>query len=135
MENKSKSRAASGAENIKIEKLKDSKTEYDKSIKVILLGDSNVGKSSIIDRLKSNTFKASPSTTITLEHHNLIIKINSFILRMQIWDTAGQEKFDAIASTYYKSTDVVLFVYSIDSMNSFERINEWAKQVDDNILP
>ena len=133
MENKSKSRAASGAENIKIEKLKDSKTEYDKSIKVILLGDSNVGKSSIIDRLKSNTFKASPSTTITLEHHNLIIKINSFILRMQIWDTAGQEKFDAIASTYYKSTDVVLFVYSIDSMNSFERINEWAKQVDDNI--
>ena len=133
MENKSKSRAASGAENIKIEKLKDSKTEYDKSIKVILLGDSNVGKSSIIDRLKSNTFKASPSTTITLEHHNLIIKINSFILRMQIWDTAGQEKFDAIASTYYKSTDVVLFVYSINSMNSFERINEWAKQVDDNI--
>ena len=65
--------------------------------------------------------------------NNLIIKINSFILRMQIWDTAGQEKFDAIASTYYKSTDVVLLVYSIDSMNSFERINEWAKQVDDNI--
>ena len=133
MENKSKSRAASGAENIKIEKLKDSKTEYDKSIKVILLGDSNVGKSSIIDRLKSNTFKASPSTTITLEHHNLIIKINSFILRMQIWDTAGQEKFDAIASTYYKSTDVVLFVYSIDSMNSFESLKYWYENVKEKL--
>ena len=132
MENKSKSRAASGAENIKIEKLKDSKTEYDKSIKVILLGDSNVGKSSIIDRLKSNTFKASPSTTITLEHHNLIIKINSFILRMQIWDTAGQEKFDAIASTYYKSADVVIFVYSINIRDSFDRVSQWSKQVDEN---
>ena len=121
-------------EIIKIERIKDSKSEYDKSIKVILLGDSNVGKTSIIDRLISNTFNINQPATVGLEHHNLMIKINSFVLRMQIWDTAGQEKFDSIANTYYKSTDVIIFVYAINLKNSFERIVEWAKQVEDNTL-
>ena len=119
-------------EPIKIEKIKDSGNNYDKSIKVILLGDSSVGKSSIIERLKSDSFNNNQSATISLEHHNLIIKINSFIVRMQIWDTAGQEKFDAIASTYYKSADVVIFVYSINIRDSFDRVSQWSKQVDEN---
>ena len=119
-------------DNIKIEKIKDSGNNYDKSIKVILLGDSSVGKSSIIERLKSDSFNSNQSATIGLEHHNLIIKINSSIVRMQIWDTAGQEKFDAIASTYYKSADVVIFVYSINIRDSFDRISQWSKQVDEN---
>jgi len=119
-------------EPIKIERLKDSGNNYDKSIKVILLGDSSVGKSSIIERLKSDSFNSNQSATISLEHHNLIIKINSSIVRMQIWDTAGQEKFDAIASTYYKSADVVIFVYSINMRDSFDRVSQWANQVDEN---
>ena len=117
---------------LKIEKIKNSGNNYDKSIKVILLGDSSVGKSSIIERLKSDSFNNNQSATISLEHHNLIIKINSFIVRMQIWDTAGQEKFDAIASTYYKSADVVIFVYSINIRDSFDRVSQWSKQVDEN---
>ena len=132
MERKSKSRVGSVLAPVKIEKLSDSRNDYDKSIKVILLGDSGVGKSSLIDRLKSNSFNVNQPATVGLEHHNLIIKINSSIVRMQIWDTAGQEKFDAIASTYYKSTDVVIFVYSINFRDSFERVAQWAKQVDEN---
>ena len=132
MEKKTKSRLSNEQEPIKIEKLPDSRTDYDKSIKLILLGDSGVGKSSLIDRLKSNSFNITQPATVGLEHHNLIIKINSSIVRVQIWDTAGQEKFDAIASTYYKSTDVVIFVYSINLRDSFERVAEWAKQVDEN---
>ena len=81
MDDKTKSRGST-KETIKIERLQDSKTEYDKSIKVILLGDSNVGKSSIIDRLKSNTFNINQPATVGLEHHNLMININSYILRM-----------------------------------------------------
>ena len=130
MDEKAKSRTNT-QEHISIERLQDSK-EYDKSIKVILIGDSYVGKSSIIDRLKSNTFKINQPSTIGLEHHSIIIKINSYILRMQIWDTAGLEKFDSIAATYYKSTEVVLFVYAINLKSSFDRIIDWAKQVDDN---
>jgi small GTP-binding protein len=132
MEKKTKTRLSNEQEPIKIEKLPDSRTDYDKSIKLILLGDSGVGKSSLIDRLKSNSFNITQPATVGLEHHNLIIKINSSIVRVQIWDTAGQEKFDAIASTYYKSTDVVIFVYSINLRDSFERVAEWAKQVDEN---
>ena len=131
MDDKTKSRGST-KETIKIERLQDSKTEYDKSIKVILLGDSNVGKSSIIDRLKSNTFNINQPATVGLEHHNLMININSYILRMQIWDTAGQEKFDSIATTYYKSTDVVIFVYAVNLKSSFDRITDWVKQVEDN---
>ena len=119
-------------ETITIEKLSESRTDYDKSIKVILLGDSSVGKSSLIERLKSNSFNSNQTATIALEHHNIIIKVNSSIVRMQIWDTAGQEKFDSIASTYYKSADVVIFVYSINLRDSFERITQWSKQVDEN---
>ena len=132
MERKSKSRVGSVLEPVKIEKLSDSRNDYDKSIKVILLGDSGVGKSSLIDRLKSNSFNVNQPATVGLEHHNLIIKINSFIVRMQIWDTVGQEKFDAIASTYYKSADVVIFVYSINIRDSFDRVSQWSKQVDEN---
>ena len=119
------------SDQIKIEKLNDDEKEYEKSIKVILLGDTNVGKSSVIDRIINDTFNYNPHPTLTLEHYNLIIKINSFVLRMQIWDTAGQEKFDSITSTYYKSTDVAIFVYAINDQESFNRIPGWIKELED----
>lgn len=118
-------------DNLKIEKLNDDEKEYEQSIKVILLGDTNVGKSSVIDRLKNNSFNCNQNPTLTLEHYNLIIKINTFILRMQIWDTASQEKFDSITSTYYKSTDVAIFVYAINDEQSFNRIPGWIKELED----
>ena len=118
-------------EKIKIIKLNDDEKDYDKSIKVIFLGDTNVGKSSVIQRLKNNTFNYNQQPTLTLEHYNLIIKINSFVLRMQIWDTAGQEKFDSITSNYYRSTDVAIFVYNIDNKESFNRIPGWIKELED----
>ena len=118
-------------DQISIQKLNDDEKQYDKSIKVIFLGDTNVGKSSVINRLKNNSFNKNQQQTFTLEHYNLIIKINSYILRMQIWDTAGQEKFDSITSTYYKSTDVAIFVYAINSKESFERIPGWIKELEE----
>ena len=116
---------------LKIKMLNDDEKQYDKSIKVILLGDANVGKSSVINRLKNKGFNYNQTKTMTLEHYNLIIKINAFILRMQIWDTAGQEKFDSITATYFKSTDVAIFVYAIDDKESFNRIPGWIKELDD----
>ena len=120
-------------EEIKIERLNENTTNYEESKKVIIIGDVNVGKSSILKRLIDNTFNENLRHSIALEHHNLVIKINSYILRLQIWDTVGQEKFDAVTSNYYASTDVAIFVYSIDNLDSFNKISNWLNDLDDKV--
>ena len=105
--------------------------QYDKSIKVIILGDSYVGKSSLINRLINNKF-VELSSTLSIEYHTYIISINDFKLRMQIWDTAGQEKYNSIISNYYKGTDVAIFVYSIDKEESFQNVEMWFKNLKEN---
>ena len=98
---------------------------YDKSVKVILLGDSMVGKSSIIHRLLKEEFNEDLGPTLSIEYFNYYIKVNDSIIRLQIWDTAGQEKFNSIVKNYCQNTDYGIFVYSIDNLESFFRIKDW----------
>lgn len=105
--------------------------QYDKSLKVIILGDSSVGKSSLINRIKNNKFQELPST-LSIEYHSYITSVNNYTLRMQLWDTAGQEKFNAIISNYYKGTDVGIFLYSIDNEKSFNNIKNWYQNLKEN---
>ena len=107
------------------------KDTYDRSIKVIILGDSYVGKSSIINRLINNKFADLPNT-LSIEYHTYITSVNDFTLRMQLWDTAGQEKFNSIVSNYYKGTEVAIFVYSIDKEDSFINVQNWYNNLKDN---
>ena len=132
-------------QDYKVDVLDQDPGDYDLSFKLIVVGDSGVGKSCltikatknnfdsiyspIIGRLKNNTFNVNQRSTITLEHHNIVIKINNYTLRMQFWDTAGQEKFDSIVASYYKSAEVIILVYATNLRNSFERIPEWDKKV------
>lgn len=116
-------------EEIKIERLKGDYKKYDKSIKVMLIGDSGVGKSSILSRLINNTFTDVYTPSLSLEYNNHTIKINNFIIRMQIWDTAGQEKTNSIISNYYRSAEVAIFVYAINNINSYNSIQEWFKEL------
>lgn len=128
-ENEKRSRISSFSSNsqeIKIETLSEG-NKYDKSIKIILLGDSNVGKSSIVNCLQKN--ESFQGKTISLEVYNYIIKIKDLVLRMQIWDTVGQEKFNSIASNYYKITDVAIFIYAINDLSSFENIKHWYSEL------
>ena len=105
---------------------------YHKSIKVIVLGDSSVGKSSIIRRLCFKDFHDAIPTTISIEHYNYLVKVNDFIVRMQIWDTAGQEKYNSIIKKYYESTDFGIYVYSIEDKQSFDRIKDWVYNANEN---
>ena len=118
-------------ENENIERNLAESEQYDKSIKVIILGDSYVGKSSLINRLINNKF-VELSNTLSIEYHTYIISINGYKIRMQIWDTAGQEKFNSLISNYYKNTDVAIFVYSIDKEESFQNLEMWFKHLKDN---
>ena len=79
------------SQELSIENLPEDLNNYDISIKLIILGDSNVGKSSIVNCLQQDSNLQ--RKTKSLEHYNYIIKINNIIIRMQIWDTVGQEKF------------------------------------------
>ena len=114
-----------------VEKLPDDTKNYDKSIKIIILGDANVGKTSIVRCLSNDPYSNYQRKSLGLEHYNYFIRINSIVIRMQIWDTAGQEKFDSITSNYYKNTDVAIFVYSINDSNSFNKIEQWDKILND----
>lgn len=116
-------------EEIKIERLKGDIKTYDRSIKVILIGDSKVGKTNILNRLVNNKFNDKHIPSLSLEYYNHSIKINNYIIRMQIWDTAGQEKTNSLISNYYRSAEVAIFVYSINDIKSYNCIQEWYKEL------
>ena len=116
-------------QELKIEYLPENTKNYDLSIKVIFLGDSNVGKTSIINCLQTDSNLQKKTTSI--EFFNYIIKINNVVIRMQIWDTVGQEKFNSITKSYYKTTDVVILVYAINDINSFNNLTHWNNELND----
>jgi len=123
-ENENKNKIVEEKENITIKRNLPDSDDYDNSIKVILLGDSYVGKSSLLNRLINNEF-SEQQATIAIESRTYTISLNEYSIRMQIWDTAGQEKFNSIISNYYKGTDVGIFIYSINKEESFENVKDW----------
>ena len=110
-------------------KLSKTFTGYDKSMKIILLGDSGVGKTSLLNNLEQK--EAELNEQKTLEYFNYKIKIDDYIIRMQIWDTVGNEKFKSITLNYYKTADVVIFMYAINDINSFNSIYKWLDELND----
>ena len=106
---------------------------YDKSLKIVLLGESMVGKSSIIHRVCDGKFIEHLSPTISIEYFNYTTRVNKdLIIRMQIWDTAGQEKFDSIVKQYYQSSDFGIYIYAIDDLQSFDKLKDWIYKAKDN---
>ena len=98
---------------------------YTKSIKVILLGESKVGKSSLIHRLCFGTYSDDLPPTTSFRQYDYFIKIEDFILRMQIWDISGKEKNDLTITNNFLDTDFAIFIYSIDDKESFNKIKDW----------
>ena len=101
-------------------------------IKVLTLGDTMVGKSSIVVRFADNKFDDNIFSTIGIDFKTKYIKIGDSSVKVLIWDTAGQEKFQNIARQYYKGANGVLLIYNICDRKSFERINFWLKELKEN---
>ena len=99
--------------------------EYDLLFKLILIGDSYVGKSNILLKYLKNQFNENSKTTIGVEFGTKNIIINNKRIKIQIWDAAGQERFHSITSAYYKGAKGALIVYDITRKNTFDNIDKW----------
>ena len=120
---------------IEYELLPEETSSFDYSYKIILIGDSNVGKSCITVRATKNSFLSSHIPTVGFEFFNLNIKIKDKIIKLQIWDTCGQEKFRSLISNFYRNSSLAIIVYSIENEKSFINIEQWLNEIRTNTSP
>ena len=103
--------------------------------KIITLGESGVGKSSIIKRFIENKFEDNLFSTIGMDFtFKEIILENNVTIKLKIMDTSGQEKFRSLSKSYYKNADGVFFVFALNNMDSFKKVEEWIKTFNENYI-
>ena len=103
------------------------------SVKVVLVGESGVGKTSIVSRFTKDSFNADEISSSSAQFISKTIKINEQSIKFDIWDTAGQERFRALAKIFYKDAKVIILVYDIISKESFECLKKyWYKESSEN---
>ncbi|KAK2559489.1 GTP-binding protein ypt2 [Acropora cervicornis] len=103
--------------------------DYDISYKVLVIGESAVGKTSLIKSYSKpdETFTPSLMPTYGIDFVNIITMVDGVSVRMQIWDTAGQERFRTLTSMHFRGTKGILLVYDITNAHSFDQLNYWLK--------
>ena len=103
--------------------------EYDLNFKLIVIGDSGVGKSCLSIKATKDTFDKIYSPTIGFEFMTLFLKVEDYIIKLQIWDTCGQEVYRSLITSFYHNSSLAILVYSIDDNNSFLNLNSWLNEV------
>ena len=107
----------------------DDDENYDLIFKIVLIGDSGVGKTNILSRYISNEFSLTTQATVGVEFGSKIIKRGEKLIKLQIWDTAGQERYKSITSAYYKGAKGALIVYDITNRFTFESVDKWVQDL------
>ncbi|XP_077249720.1 ras-related protein RABA2a-like [Tasmannia lanceolata] len=106
--------------------------EYDYLFKVVLIGDSGVGKSNLLSRFTRNEFCLESKSTIGVEFATKTLQVEGKTIKAQIWDTAGQERYRAITSAYYRGALGALLVYDVTKPTTFENVSRWLKELRDH---
>jgi len=107
-----------------------SRGDYDHLIKLLLIGDSGVGKSCLLLRFSDDTFTTSFITTIGIDFKVRTVELDGKRVKLQIWDTAGQERFRTITTAYYRGAMGILLVYDVTDESSFNNIRNWIRNIE-----
>jgi len=108
------------------------KKNYDLLFKLLLIGDSGVGKTCVLFRFSDDSFHSSFISTIGIDFKIKTIEVDGKKIKLQIWDTAGQERFHTITTSYYRGATGIMLVYDVTQARSFENINKWLRNIDDH---
>ena len=112
----------------------NSTKEVEFVFKILLLGDSEVGKSCFLMRYSDNVFVENYITTIGLDYKLKNVKLDSGkTIKVQLWDTAGQDKYRTIAKNYFKGSHGILLLYDITKQSSFDNIREWVRDIKEEV--
>ncbi|KAG0165847.1 Ras- protein Rab-11A [Apophysomyces sp. BC1034] len=106
--------------------------EYDYLFKIVLIGDSGVGKTNLLARFTRNEFNLESKSTIGVEFATRSVQVDSKTIKAQIWDTAGQERYRAITSAYYRGAVGALLVYDIAKHLTYENVTQWLNELRDH---
>jgi Ras-related protein Rab-1A len=99
--------------------------EYDYLFKVLLIGDSSVGKTSVLLRYVDDTFNPEFQTTIGVDFKISTFQLNGKVIKLQLWDTAGQDRFKNIVASYYRGAHGIILAFDITNSNSFQNVSRW----------
>eukprot|EP00441_Pelagodinium_beii_P018332 CAMPEP_0197667252 /NCGR_PEP_ID=MMETSP1338-20131121/65643_1 /TAXON_ID=43686 ORGANISM="Pelagodinium beii, Strain RCC1491" /NCGR_SAMPLE_ID=MMETSP1338 /ASSEMBLY_ACC=CAM_ASM_000754 /LENGTH=200 /DNA_ID=CAMNT_0043246451 /DNA_START=143 /DNA_END=741 /DNA_ORIENTATION=- len=105
-------------------------TDYDYLFKLLLIGDSGVGKSCLLLRFADDTYTESYISTIGVDFKIRTIELDGKQIKLQIWDTAGQDRFRTITSSYYRGAHGIIIVYDITDRESFDNVKQWLSEID-----
>ena len=122
----------------KIQILKQENAEnmkYNLAFKVIVIGNSYVGKSSLVNSALKNRFVDGYSSTIGFDYCSFYVKINNDVIKLQIWDTCGQEIYQSLISNFYRNSSLAIMVYAINDKASFENLDIWLKDLKKDASP
>ncbi|KAJ7528903.1 hypothetical protein O6H91_15G025100 [Diphasiastrum complanatum] len=105
-------------------------SEYDYLFKLLLIGDSGVGKSCLLLRFADDSYLESYISTIGVDFKIRTVELDGKAMKLQIWDTAGQERFRTITSSYYRGAHGIIVVYDVTDQESFNNVKQWLNEID-----
>ena len=115
--------------DFKYEILPEDQINFDLSFKIIVIGDSGVGKSCLTNNAVKNIFDDAYNATVGFEFFTFNVKINNKVIKLQIWDTCGQELYRSLITNFYRNSSLAIMVYAINSKESFEDIEMWLREL------